>query len=559
MPASLNLGGKLVPNFMTEDTRPPANNSYDELPYPSIAQSESHPDRLATLATLFGMTPPLVDTCRVMELGCSDGGNLMAMAYGLPEAEFLGLDFSAREVAAGQERIAQLGLKNITLRHMDILQAGPELGQFDYILACGVYSWVPPQIQDKMLELCRQLLSPNGVAYINYNTYPGWFMRGIVRHMLLYHTRGIAIASQRVGEARTLLDFMTKASEVTMSKYALLDNDRSAYSAIMRHENAILNLHKDTYLYHEHLEEYNEPLYFHEFIQRARQHGLQFLAEGEYAISELDNLPLEISQTVRQLTGDLIQQQQYLDFVVNRTFRQTLLCHEAINLRRPPAPDQLSAFSVASLLLPESEKPDLRSTGAEKFVSPRGMKLTASNAVAKTALMYLSEIWPQAIQFDELLAVARARLNPDAPPVYSAERLAHDARTVAELLLRSFASDLVELHVRPARFVTQISERPALSPLARHQARLGRNVINLRHETITVEDEITYRLLPFVDGQHDRAALLNQLVQMTRSGELVVQTENGRPLKEGAKIEANLAAALEQALRKLANAALLIA
>jgi methyltransferase-like protein len=131
-----------------------------------------------------------------------------------------------------------------------------------------------------------------------------------------------------------------------------------------------------------------------------------------------------------------------------------------------------------------------------------------------------------------LLETARRRLEPAALPVYSAERLAHEAQGVGEMLLHGFEADMVELHVCPPHFQTQISERPAVSRLARYQARSGRHVINLRHEAVTLDDEITYRLLPDVDGRHNRPQLLDHLIEQVRSGSLVAQAENGRPYKE---------------------------
>src|SRR5687768_14514491 len=139
--------------------------TYDKVPYNSVAFVQTHPDRLATIATFLGMDPAPVEHCRVLELGAASGGNLIPMAATLPESEFVGLDFSLRQVKVGQAAIETLGLTNVTIRHMNILEVTPELGQFDYIIAHGVYSWVPPQVQEKLLEICRQNLAPHGVAY----------------------------------------------------------------------------------------------------------------------------------------------------------------------------------------------------------------------------------------------------------------------------------------------------------------------------------------------------------------------------------------------------------
>jgi len=48
-----------------------SQNSYDPGPYASLSYQKSHPDRLVTIALLFGMQPAPVDACRVSELGCA--------------------------------------------------------------------------------------------------------------------------------------------------------------------------------------------------------------------------------------------------------------------------------------------------------------------------------------------------------------------------------------------------------------------------------------------------------------------------------------------------------
>ncbi len=537
----------------------PAASSYDVVPYPATAQTESHPDRLATLATLMGLTPPPADHCRVLELGCSDGGNLVSMAYGLPNSEFVGVDSSAREAAAGQAQIAELGLTNIALLHRDIMEIGPELGSFDYILAHGVFSWVPPTVQERILELCQQLLTPHGVTLITYNTYPGWFMREPVRQMLLYLTQDIPDLKQRMAQARAKLALFADAAQAMLEQYSSSATKRSAYVAILRREQDVLGERPDTYILHEHLEEHNQALYFHEFVERAGRHGLQYLADAENPMSQVDHLPPHVRQMIQQLSGDPVQREQYLDFITNRSFRQTLLCHQGLPVRRTFSSEQLASMWVASPILPEAERPDLHSTAPEAFRNAQGNRLTASHPVAKAALMHLSEIWPQSIAFEALLETARRRLEPGALPIYSAERLAHEAQGVGEMLLHGFGADLVELHVCPPQFQTQISDRPVASLLARQQARTGRQVINLRHEAVTIDDEITYRLLPSVDGQHDRPALLEHLVGLVRDGSLTARAENGRPYQECADLEALLKTAVDQALRRLANAALLVA
>ena len=78
--------------------------SYDKIPYPTVPRLQTHPNRMAALAKLFGMTPTPVQHCRVLDLGCADGSNIIPMAYQLPESEFVGLDLSPNQIAAGQAR-----------------------------------------------------------------------------------------------------------------------------------------------------------------------------------------------------------------------------------------------------------------------------------------------------------------------------------------------------------------------------------------------------------------------------------------------------------------------
>ena len=155
--------------------------SYDAIPYPNLGYSHTHPDHLATLATLLGLDPASPEKCRVLELGTASGWNIIPFAHAFPESQFVGIDISPIQIQEGQAAIQALGLQNIRLEARDILEITPELGEFDYIIAHGVYSWVPPEVRDALMRVCKQNLAPNGVVYISYNTYPGSYMTRMVR------------------------------------------------------------------------------------------------------------------------------------------------------------------------------------------------------------------------------------------------------------------------------------------------------------------------------------------------------------------------------------------
>ena len=92
---------------------------YDRVPYPGLPFAQTHPDRLATLAILFGLAPAPVTGCRVLELGCGDGGNLIPMAFEQPGSEFLGIDLARSGIEQGRRAIESLGLPNIRLEQAD--------------------------------------------------------------------------------------------------------------------------------------------------------------------------------------------------------------------------------------------------------------------------------------------------------------------------------------------------------------------------------------------------------------------------------------------------------
>ena len=86
----------------------PTVNAYDEVLYVGHPFAYTHPDRLATLAIVHGLEAAPVRTCRVLEIGCGDGANIVPMAATLPSAEFVGYDYAARPVARAQQMVDDL-------------------------------------------------------------------------------------------------------------------------------------------------------------------------------------------------------------------------------------------------------------------------------------------------------------------------------------------------------------------------------------------------------------------------------------------------------------------
>jgi methyltransferase-like protein len=521
--------------------------SYDEIPYPSYAYPQAHPDHLATLAALSGMSPAPVEKCRVLELGCNAGGNLIPMAYGLPEGEFVGVELSNYAIGEARKLVSELGLKNVNLSHLNILDIGADFGRFDYIIAYGTYSWVPRLVQDKILEICREFLAPNGVAYISYNAYPGWRMHYIMRDMIFYHNRQESGPQPRLDRARAWADFMVKS----------IQDDSALYSHFLRDMQSLLQSSTDGYLYHDLMEEENEPLYFYQFIERARRHGLQYLGNAEFANSAT-NLPAEVIETVLEMTEDIIEIEQYLDFLVNRTFRETVLCHQEIPLSRTLTADRLEPLYVVSRVAPETSELDLQSTQTVVFRGPDGTALSTAHPLTKAALTHLAEVWPRAVPFNTLVAAARSLLDSAAGAEIDADALAHEVSVLGNNLLQAYSQNinLIGLHSCLPHFVLEISERPIASPIARFQQQNGLPVTNMYHYRVTL-GEISGNLIGYVDGSRDRAALLDILTKLKTEGILTVE-QDGQPVEEAGLVKQALVETLDSQLHQMAQAALLV-
>lgn len=468
---------------------------YDEIAYPSLPRPQSHPSRIAALAAIAGMTPPPVSQWRVLEIGCGDASNLLPLAFEYPQGRFIGVDRAAVPLARGRDMAAKLGLANLDLYEADLLQWQPQ-GEFDYIIAHGFYSWVPSEIRNRLLALCAAALSPGGVAYVSYNALPGSHFRRYVWDLLKFHTRHAASSRDRIEKTNELARL-----------FAAYPAGDPGPAAIRKEMENLLERGAEA-IFHDDLAEPNDPLYLMEFIAHAARHGLQYLGDAEPVRDDVRDLPLPVE--------DWFEARQYGDFLACRKFRESILCHKDIPLRRSLSLDRFLPLAAASRVKPAEPQPD----GAQKFELSQGRSLTTNHPLVKDVLCFLASRWPGSV------------------PVAGLPLAGYPPEDAADMLMRLLEAEAIELWQQPPRVATAIAERPVASSLARAQLSLGLTMVtNQRHQSIDLPDESGRALVSLLDGARDRQALAAAMARVAP------------PPADPAAIERSLQVSLQEMLR----------
>ncbi len=269
----------------------------------------------------------------------------------------------------------------------------------------------------------------------------------------------------------------------------------------------------------------------------------------------LSSFPAKVQETLRRIATDNTRMEQYMDFVRNRMFRQTLLVHEGAPIRRNLDGRAVKGLLVASGVQPESAQPVLAQGVGETFNTPHGTKQKIVDALTKTALMLLAKRWPQTLPFEELAAMSHATLRPDSAGAALSDA---DLQAFGDRMLQGYAARVVELRTTAPRVTATVSARPLASPLARLQAEHSSTVTNMRHEPVTLPD-LPRRMLPLLDGTRDIDALVVAVVQLALDGKIGVREQEGGPVvTEPAALERVLRQSVTDTLPRIAHVALLL-
>jgi SAM-dependent methyltransferase len=451
--------------------------SYDELPYDSLPLPETQPDFLAAVARLHGFDAPDPAHARILELGCACGGNLIPIAWRWPESHCVGVELSRVQAEAGADFIRELGLPNVCVMHGDLAALPADLGEFDYIIAHGVFSWVPPTVRDALLDLCRRHLSPRGVAYISFNVAAGWHALEPLRAALLAGTRAELPAPARYAEALRVLDEL----EAQWTDPALLK------------EIAYLKSAAPSYLFHEYLAEFNVPLDFAAFAAQLDRHGLRYVGEAgpRHAVVEIEDAR---GLSAARLVGRWRDAEAALDQALTTRFRRALIARDDAPAARPAQPDALSGLAFYADLSSDEDL-DLDQATEQCFVNPAGNTFPVSLPAIKAALMALSARYPAAMAYADLRAAADAVIAD-----YGAGVKTDDGEFRAALFQLVIAHAVMPTLIDSGPAAQELGSHPCADPLARLQARSPGWVVSGRRHVAIDLDAAGRALLALLDG-----------------------------------------------------------
>ena len=469
----------------------PHGFEYDHVAYPGAADQSIHPRNLEVTAAMFGARPAPLKHCRVLEIGCADGTNLLPFADEFRDSRFLGVDLAKDRILIASEVADESGLANVEFRCADVVDLNDSLGTFDYILCPGIYSWVGEAQRQAIMRICRECLAPGGIAAISYNTLPGWNWNRSVREFIRQTTGSILDPQKRITAARNSIDFLAAHAPT-----------RSIHSAHFRRVRDRLSSHSDAYLYHDYITDHNTPFYFSEFTERAAVHGLKFIGEADFRHSSGFGLDPDGRTAVARTPPE--HREQLLDFLLNTCYRSSMLCHvdcelvprvqhEWIGELRLVLSDPMEGFTFDSndsqpLTLPFS-------SGAVTVTDPR----------VKTALRRMMDLWPRTVTLDDLFSA----VQENTKGISASSTSIDSPETLARTMLALYGAGLVRPMKTVPTYADDVSRNPRATAVVRAAAEKGTQIVNQWHENISGLSADETFLLSRLDGSLDAAALVD--------------------------------------------------
>lgn len=508
------------------------DEAYHSFQYENYPFAATHPDWLYTIGRLHGLDPVPVERCRVLELGSGRGGNLVPLAAQFPDAQFIGVDLAESQVADGRRVASDLGLTNIRFEAMNIADLPADWGEFDYVICHGVYSWVPQQVRSRILEIAGTQLSAHGLAFISYNTYPGWHARGMLRSLM-----------KRVVPSGPPAE-MADAARKFLQMYLTRTPEDSPLRPWVQSELSLLIGLSDRYIYFEHLVEENTAFYFADFVADAQGHGLAYVSDADPTTSVVEQIGVGHEEVLEVYGKDPIAAEQMVDYLTTRYFRRSVLCRSDAPVQHPgaagrePLPPMADRLSGAWLAVDAGDDVVDLGEGVEVTMEEGDNIVITSADVHGSAISWiLAEARPSTVGFEDLVGIAADRLG-----------LPIDTEFIEKLATRAwklFQRGKVTIGFWPRPQLSVVPELPQAPALARYHAMEREEwVTTMTHERMPV-DSLDRLLLECADGTRSVTDLHTVAADALACGDLSIELDD-QPLTDMAVLEELITSKLQR-------------
>ncbi len=472
-------------------------SSYDVFPYPSYTFPQTHPDRLASVGRIHGIEVADPTKCRVLEIGCGDGTNLLSLAYALPNSEFVGFDLSETHIARGIETKATIGANNVRLFQADasVIDIN-SLGKFDYIVAHGIFSWVPDLIRERILQIFSECLDQNGVGYISYNAYPGCHIREIAAGILKAGADGRDAPAEMVEHGIAFLDSIASAAE-----------NGSLYQNMLRLELDQIRERSIQNVFHDDLSSSNRPFYFTEFVSMIEPYGLSFFAESDPIASNVSKLSNGARTLLEGVRSDMIRFEQYLDLITCRRFRSSLICRKGASALETTGRPNIENIFLSSQAKTDADAGSIASDSAVRFEGSKGASFTINHPLTKSLIVTLRSIWPAALPINAAFSRASNEIGGSS---------VEDESKAQDYIYQLYLGGFVKFGCYSPSFAAKAGEFPVASAFARWQiSERLENLTTLAGKNLSTTDPVLRLIISLLDGTRDRHQLAVELLAAT--------------------------------------------
>lgn len=401
----------------------------------------------------------------MLDIGCASGHHLLPLAERFPESRFHGIDSSDSAIRSARQAAEAAGLRNVTFEHADLREWQPDDDGYDYLVAHGMLSWITDDAKQSLLDLMAQSLAPEGVAYLSYNTLPGWSLRQEAAAMVKA-LPPLAPNKDLDSQLKTL------ASAANLADSAHGKHLAEIFSDMRRKGPEILVFDE--------LAPSCDPFHFSQVLRWTGERRLRYLGEATLPGNLPPQLAPEALKSLEGLQSDPVLFQQTLDLLSGRTHRSSLFCSAEAPLDTATTTSVVLHFAVR---LKVSSLPEKAVQG--EVVGQFHAALAAST--------------PSARLVSDLMEDCARRLGSRWDPEPAAKAIASWVYQAARL-------GWIELRTDTVKARTHAPHRPQLSPLNRQLASRLEPLVDAFHQTCRFP-ESHRQVVAAMDGAHDQEDL----------------------------------------------------